>query len=88
MRYIASSERAGKHNKVHAACVCVRDGYVLSNNGSDNAWIVSTFFIPPNPYRPGYKLRPVGYNGKRFDKRRNLYDFNITISDISTEDGI
>ena len=81
----ALSEGAGKHNKVYSACVCFRNGYVLGNNGSDNAWFVSAVFIPPNPYRPGDKLRAISYNRKRLNKRSNLYDFDTAVGNVSTE---
>jgi magnesium transporter len=59
--------------------------YVLGNNGSDNTWFVSAVFIPPNPYRPGDKLRAISYNRKRLDKCSNLYDFDTAVGNVSTE---
>ncbi len=77
---------AGKHNKVCSACVCVWNGYVLSDNGGDDSWFVSAVFVPPNRYRPGYKLRAISYNRERFYKRCNLYDFDTVMGDVRTED--
>jgi hypothetical protein len=76
---------AGKHNKVCPACLCVWNGYVLSDNGSNDARFVSAVFIPPNRHRPRYKFRAISYNRERFDKRCNLYDFDFAIGDVSAE---
>ncbi len=76
---------AVKHNNVCPACLCVCNGNVLSDNGGDDSWFVSAFFIPPNRHRPRYKLRAISYNRERFDKRCNLYDFDTVIGDVSLE---
>jgi len=87
VRIPALSEGARKYNKVCPAYLCIRDGYVLGDNGGNDAWVVPAVSIPPTWHRPCYKLRAISYNRERFDKRCNLYDFDIAIGDVSREGG-